>query len=171
MFSLHYRETAFSPYFSQLHHRQVFRRSYTGVFPEKRRIAATGQNSSPSTDFIQTAALPGTKPAILLCCLVVTQVFPRRLIAIQFKQFSFWTDKSVLLLCIEKAIFFRSVGKLNCGNISGNTKKLQSTMDSACVISPIQSNLFYWNTVLYLTLQMPQNQEAFSLVGSVHIYS
>ena len=77
------------------------------------------------------------------------------------KRNSFRTDECVELWIVGESIFLRWIGELNRGDISGNAQKLQSSVNSTCLISAIQSKPAHWDTKIDLPFQMPQDQKAF----------
>ena len=85
------------------------------------------------------------------------------------KRNSFRTDECVELWIVGESIFLRWIGELNCGDISGNAQKLQPSVNSASLISAIQSKLAHWDTKIDLPFQMPQDQDAFLLIGRIYI--
>ena len=104
--------------------------------------------------------------------LIATKIFSGRLITIQpvvCKPDSLRTDERISLRVVGEPIFLRCIGKLNRWDISGNTQQFQPPVDCAGVISTIQSKSVHRDTKIYLPLQMPQDQEAFLLVGRIYV--
>ena len=85
------------------------------------------------------------------------------------KKNSFRTDECVELWIVGESIFLRWIGELNCGDISGNAQKLQPSVNSARLISAIQSKSAHWDTKIDLPFQMPQDQKTFLLIGRIYI--
>ena len=54
-------------------------------------------------------------------------------------------------------------------DISGNAQKLQPSVNSTSLISAIQSKLAHWDAKIDLPFQMPQDQDAFLLIGRIYI--
>ena len=105
--------------------------------------------------------------------LITVQILACGLIAIQSvigQKFPFRTYESVFLWVIGKTVFLRCIWELYCRDISRNPQQLQAAMHRAGVIASVQCNPFHGNPGLYLSFQMPQNQQAFSLVGRTDVY-
>ena len=58
---------------------------------------------------------------------------------------------------------------MNCGDISDNAQKLQPPVNSTSFVSAIQSKPAHWDAKIDLPFQMPQDQDAFLLIGRIHI--
>lgn len=139
---------------------------------EKCWIAAAGQHPAPNSGFVKTTRTFYAVLAGIVLYLIATKIFSGRLITIQpvvCKPDSLRTDERISLRVVGEPIFLRCIGKLNCWDISGNTQQFQSPVDCTSVISPIQGKLIHWDAKFDLLLQMPQDQEAFLLVGRIYI--
>ena len=173
MFSLQNGEAAFCPDFSQTHHSEIRGCTDAAVPSEESGIAAAGQNSSPGGICFKTCFSSAATGTVCAGSLITAQILACGLIAIQSvigQKFPFRTYESVLLRVIGKTVFLRCIWELYCRDISRNPQQLQAAMHCAGVISPVQCNPFHGNPGLYLSFQMPQNQQAFSLVGRTDVY-
>ena len=55
------------------------------------------------------------------------------------------------------------------GDVSSNAQKLQPPVDSTSLIPAIQSKPLHRDAKIYLPFQMPQDQNAFLLIGRIYI--
>ena len=139
---------------------------------EKCWIAAAGQHPAPNSSLVKTVRPFWAVHAGIALDLVATQIFAGRFIAIQpvvCKRNSFRTNECVLLWVVGEPIFLGWIGELDCRDISSNTQKFQSPVDSTSFISTIQSKSFHWDTKIDLPFQMPQDQDTFFLIGRIYI--
>lgn len=125
MFPFHHGETAFSPYFSQLHHGHIFRCPHSPVSPIKGRVTATGQDPPPGPACLKTIGASVADSANLLRYLITAQVFPVRLIVVQpvvSQRISLRANKDVLVQHIGKTILSGESGNRIARDVSGNAK-------------------------------------------------
>ena len=107
-------------------------------------------------------------------CLITAQILAGGFVTVQSvvsKGHSFRANKCISLQVVRKAVPFRRIGELNCGDMASNPQQLQTTMNSAGFIATIQRYVFHGNTKLYLSFQMAQHLSAFLLICAVHINS
>ena len=138
----------------------------------KRWVAAAGQHPAPNSGFVKTTRTFYAVLAGIVLYLIATKIFSGRLITIQpvvCKPDSLRTDERISLRVVGKPTFLRCIRKLDCWDISSNTQQFQPPVDCASVISPIQGKSIHWNAKFDLPLQMPQDQEAFLLVGRIYV--
>lgn len=83
---------------------------------------------------------------LIVCgfCLYITAAYPAQGISVQGQQVFLRTSRGKWWLSKCISIFLRWIGELNCGDISGNAQKLQPSVNSARLISAIQSKPAHW---------------------------
>ena len=174
MFSFEYRERSFCPYFAQTHHMPINIAANAFVASIKSRIATASKNSTPNKCLIETSGVLLTMSASIALHLITTQMLSGCLAAVQplVNEFcALRTTKSIFLGQIVKAVFFRSVGKLNGRNISCNAQQFQAAMNGTGIVATIQCNVLHRDPVLNLPLQMPQNQQTFFFICRIHVHA
>ena len=174
MFSFQYGEGALRPYFSQAHHAPVGLTADPFMPSIKSRIATASKNSAPNARLLKAGSVSLAVFAGIPLHLITTQVFSGRLTAVQplvDKLGTFRTTKCIFLGQIIKTILFRRIGKLDRGNVSGDARQLQTTMNGTGIVATIQCNVLHRNPVLNLPLQMPQNQQTLFFIRWIHIYA
>ena len=158
MFSFEYRERSFCPYFAQTHHMPISVAANAFMASIKGRMATASKNSTSNTCLLETSGVLLAMSASIALHLITPQVFPGCLAAGQplVNEFcALRATKCIFLGQIVKAVFFRSVGKLNGRNTSCNAQQFQAAMNGTGIVATIQCNVLHRDPVLNLPLQMP----------------